>query len=331
MTIRDSWILFKEALRPMIYQNPFFNGSELTKEVVSSLKLKGVQRIFHGNPNTLVIITKEQIIRVPLDEFSLQRCQNNKHILNELKNTDIASFIPKFIEKGSINDSTYFIESKLPGRAIDLPISKMDYIVEKASDFITQFHKGTSKEIVIDDIAFNKLVSCDLVCLASFLNPEYVNKLHRIERKFKNQLLGKKLKTVWFHGDFKIENVLFDIKEWEITGVIDWDLSKHQGLPLLDIIYLLIYKESVMTRKHISSVMEKRYLRCRFNSFEEEVITKYLKIIGLDSSLTHTLMALFWMNHLSQRCRFGLMFNSKNKTDWLQNNVYNIFSLLLRK
>jgi len=328
MTIRDNWILLKEKVRLRVYQNPFFNGSELSKEVIKSFKLKGVQRVFHGNPDALVILTREQIIKIPLGDFSLQRCQNNKQILNELKNTSIASFVPKFLEEGTINDQAYFIESKLPGIAIDVSISKMDYMVEKAADFITQFHKKTAKEVLVNETVFKNLVSCDFELLCSFLTSEYSDKLKQVESNLKGQLIGKKLKTVWFHGDYKIENVLFDTKTWEISGLIDWDLSIQQGLPLLDVLYLLLYKESLFTRAPIIEILKKR-INSGFNKDEIIIMQNYKNALAINDDGFSSLLCLFWINHIVKRFQSIFVYKSQDRAQWIQLNVNAVIDAFL--
>lgn len=324
----DRWRIIKDTIKNKLKRRLFCHDSAIIDKIIRHNNIKGSYSIVHGNPNTIIIISDTLVVRIPMDPLGEARCNLGKMMLQNLENTSIAAYTPKFLNKEVADNYRVYYESRMPGYSIDIPLRKMDWLVKKAADLIGGFHKVTSKEIRIDDDNYGRLIGHDFRVLKKFLPEDWHNLLGRVEKKIYRQVIGKVIKTVWSHGDFKIENVLFDIRKWEITGIIDWDLSKRQGLPLLDIIYLLIYKESLMTRKHITSILEGRYLGCRFNSFEEAVITEYLKVIDLDDSLIRPLMVLFWMNHLSQRCRCGLMLNLKNKTAWLQDNGYNIFSLI---
>lgn len=329
MTIRDKWILFKETVRPRILHHPAFNQALLPKKFVSSLKLKGIERIFRGNPNTITIITGDRVVRIPIDEFSVQRCRNNKEILMALQKTAIKNYTPEFLEEGNIQERSYFIESRLPGVAIDVPISRVDYLVEKAADFIAQWHRETTQEIELNEENFKNIVSCEIEALSLLLNSENQDKLRHIERKLKKQLLGRRLKTVWSHGDYKLENVLFNMNSWAITGVIDWDLSNRAGLPLLDILYLLLYKSALMERQTVNQLLLTKYLALRFDDRERGMLQKYSEMIGLAIEDMQPLLILFWLHHIAKRSRQAMMDYSSGREKWFTDNIYKVLDLIL--
>jgi hypothetical protein len=101
MTLNDSWMLLKETIKSSMFQNPFLNRSIFVKDIIKDLKIKKVKRVFKGKPNCLIVITRDQVIRIPLDELSVARCQNNKEILMILSATPFAEFVPKFLLRRS--------------------------------------------------------------------------------------------------------------------------------------------------------------------------------------------------------------------------------------
>lgn len=50
----------------------------------------------------------------------------------------------------------------------------------------------------------------------------------------------ERIPVVVCHGDLHLDNVLFSPTDKRLTGVVDWDLGEMRGLPLTDLVYLLL-------------------------------------------------------------------------------------------
>lgn len=306
-TIKDNLMLWRGSVRAWIQNNYRIDKFPIAEGIIKHLNLKNVERVFFGRPNTLILISTYEVTRIPLDRLSIVRCRLNYLMLKKLTGTNIASYAPKALGAGKFGKWPYYSESRLAGVAIDLPVSRMDEMVAKAADFITKFHKETARGIVINEINFKRLFGRDFARLMPYLNDEYRAKLARIEEMLKRQLMGKPFKTVWFHGDYKIENVLFDTNNWKIKGIIDWDLSRIQGLPLLDIFYLLIYGDYTMSKENVTNIFQSRLLDMNLSDKEIEFINSYLQIMGLSKAFLKPILIMFWINHVSQRYRQQLI------------------------
>lgn len=306
-TIRDNIMLTKDALKTRIFASP---RPPIATALIDHLKLKRVERVINGKPNTLIVLTKDVVVKMPMDEQSRARCRTNDEMLRALTKTSITSFVPKALDVGSFDWREYFVESRMAGVGIDLPVSNMDEMVAKAADFITKFHQETARDIVIDESGYTNHLGGCFDILYPNINDEYKYKLKRIEDFLRKALLGKPLKTVWFHGDYKIENVLFDAKKWEISGLIDWDLSSREGLPLLDIFYLMAYRHT-LNKKSVLQVFAEWFFGQNFTKSEIGIINRYCHAIGGSGDL-RLLLVVFWAHHVAQRYRARL--TGKNVT-----------------
>lgn len=297
-TLKDNLMLAKESLKSRLVTTP---RPELADRLIKHLGLRNVERVISGKPNTLIILTKDVVVKMPLDRESEGRCSVNNEMLKSLISTSITVFVPQSLDAGIFEEKKYYIESRLPGSAIDLPLSNIDEMVGKAADFIMRFHRETAKDIVIDRSSFKHLFGHYFDRLYPYLNDEYKTKLLKIESRIKGELIGESFKIVWFHGDYKAENVLFDTKSWEIRGVIDWDLSKIEGLPLLDILYLLFYRQYTLTKRSVADVLKDMFSGTSFEDAEEKIIRKYCSAIGINSDFRQSLLIMFWIHHVSVR------------------------------
>ena len=326
-TIKDNLLLKKESLKSRLFSS---YKSPLADRLIRHLGLKDVERVIHGKPDALIVLTKDSVIRMPLDRLSAVRCRVNSRALKALMRTSIAEFVPDVLEGGIFEGRLYYREERLSGVAIDLPLSKMDEMVVKAADFITKFHQETARDIVINDANFKRLFGREFTRLYPYLNDDYREKLARIEDKVKKAVIGKPLKTVWFHGDYKIENVLFDTKTWQIKGIIDWDLSRKVGLPLLDIFYLLAYKET-LAKKSVVDVFTERFSKQDFTAFEKEIIEKHITSLAISTEFIEPLVVMFWINHVGLRYGIRPVEDKPAKSEWINKNVYDVINVILAR
>ena len=127
----------------------------IAKSIIKHLGLQCINNLIIAKPGTTLVIADKVVIRLPHDEVNIKRCHINKEILNKLKNTGIASsVVPRFLSEGEYKGQAYFCESRISGSAIDIPISKIDHMVNKAGDFIFRDEVRSERKGDGDLIAF---------------------------------------------------------------------------------------------------------------------------------------------------------------------------------
>lgn len=329
-TVKDTLLLMKDSARSQFLTRPKLNRTPLVEEIIRHLGIRSVKRVIVKESTTL-IITSTMIVRVPRDKVSVERCEVNKEMLESLVDTKIASSVPLFLYKGHVGSQAYYCEERLSGYAIDIPISKMNKLVMKAAEFLTSFHKETAKAVTIDEKNFKTLFANEFDRLLSHIDNEYISKVEELKAIIKKKMISRCFKTVWAHGDYNIENALFDTKAWHLQGVIDWDLAQKEGLPLIDIIYLLLYKNSLLTKKSMAKTFKERFLERNFAYQEKVLIHKYLNSIAILEEFLDPLLIMFWVNHVSKRYHDHLVKCSTRNTAWMRENVYDVIDMILEK
>ncbi|MFA6216039.1 MAG: aminoglycoside phosphotransferase family protein [Candidatus Omnitrophota bacterium] len=331
LSIADNWMIFKDVLKKSVVDFWTINKYPEVSEAIKLLGLKNVKKVIKGCPDAVLIVTEDKVVRIPNDELSLLRCRNNRSILEGLANTSIAGFVPKFLSEEKLQDRWCFSETRLFGFSLAVPVSLIDEFIVQASDFLLSFQKETAKEIRVDNGNFEKLAGADFERLAFYLDESQKKDLKKIKDNVQKQLSGRLIKTVWMHGDYKIENILFDAKSRKIKGVIDWDLSNKEVLPLLDIFFLLIYKHKLVTGESVAKSLTDRYLKGNFTSWEQQIIKAHLDVLGLPGDLVKPMMVLFWLDHVLHRYRQIFLMDASDKKDWLNNNVVGIIDAIKGK
>jgi aminoglycoside phosphotransferase (APT) family kinase protein len=318
-TGRDAGSTFREAVRAILQKSAVMRGLHPAYAVVASRDdapaetwipglareagLHGLRRCLMGHPDTLLLVGDDAIVRVPLNALSRVRCRQNARMLRRLQRTGIAGLVPALLRAGRHRDQEFYCESRIRGIAVDDPVPGMDGLVRQAAVFITEFHRATARDIVLDDRNFRRLVDRDCRRLAACLDADGRAALTAVRSVLAAAVAGRPFMTVWSHGDFKVENVLFGADRKSIAGVIDWDLARAAGMPLLDVLYLLLYKDSLMTGAGVFEIFRSRFLRGRYSASEREIIDAYLRRLGLTQTWVRPLQIMFVINHYACRLR----------------------------
>ncbi len=203
-------------------------------------------RVYVGTANTLVGKLPGRIVRVPLDSEALSRCCNNYETLQALPPISPVA-IPTPSLPGRFGNLMYFEESKLPGYEPTEKKNgprKSDLIAIQAFRYLLHLHTATSRKVILDEILFENLVGIPLKNLIGYCQGADKDTFSNIAVMLKKRLMGKETVLVRTHGDFKRTNLLVNETE-EVVGVIDWDLSRKAGFPLMDLLWYLSYEMSL--------------------------------------------------------------------------------------
>lgn len=297
--------------------------------LANGFKNENIFEIIAGNPNTAVIIAKTQVIRVPLDTLSKIRCKINRLNLLRMQDSAFNTYVPRILKEASLGGYRCYSETKHHGLIVDRPIKKLAFLTREAVEYITKFHAQTACGIVIDTPHFQRLFSREFSRLTPHLEAPYQQKLKAIKELLQSNLMNAPFKTVWQHGDYKIENIFFAPGSLRLKTVIDWDLARREGLPLLDALYLLIYADNLKTKEWISTIFRERFLKENFKHVEKEAINAYMSALGIPMRYVRPLMVMFWITHIASRYGKLLQDESEQKEKFMSENVYRTIDSIL--
>lgn len=247
----------------------------------------------------------EKIVVLPLNLTTLERRRHEARILEALhhKNLHISSLIPKFYLEGNLYRQVYLVQEEMPGVSIDAPVPLLNEITWRAVQVLIDFHVDTANETTLGDDLFYKLFSKPLHRIIDKLGPCATTLINSIENILREQLWEKRIKTVWLHGDFKIENVLINSKSLEVCGIIDWDLSQEEGFPLLDLLYLITYNRVIREKKAVEDIFLDTIIQKNFSEFEKHIFEAYIHLVGLEPNFIDILITMFWVYHIAYRIK----------------------------
>lgn len=296
-----------------------------------------VKQYLIRNYNSLILLVKPQnsrkgiIIRFPLDSYLFNRSRQNATILqklNERKN-HLPIQVPNHIFEGKYQSQPYFVETMLDGVSFDPTTFSMRSnikLFKKAAQILTDFHNNTSQEYNIDETIFSELFEKPFAKLIAISGNEYVEDIEHIKHYLRNSMLKKKLKLVWMHGDFIAENILIKPRTLDISGLIDWDLSKKNALPLVDILCFIISNYALLDRKRWNQLFIGNILPLKLTDCQAEIFYEYMKKISIPQDMGLPLSIMFWIHHVLYRCAPEMKLNKK----WFDENVVKVLRVIKR-
>ncbi|WNM57924.1 aminoglycoside phosphotransferase family protein [Candidatus Nitrospira allomarina] len=197
-----------------------------------------------GTASSLVGKLPDRIVRFPLGQGALTRCRNNYETLQALQGISPVP-IPAASYTGSFGSLMYFEESKLPGfepTGEQKRAWRSDKITAQASRYLLQLHAGTAQRVILDDVLFEKLVNVPFADFMTYCKGTDKVVFTNVKTLVKKRLMGKETLLVQTHGDFKRTNLLVN-ETGKVIGLIDWDLSRKMGFPLMDLLWFLGYEK----------------------------------------------------------------------------------------
>lgn len=269
-----------------------------------------MDRLLVTNPNAVILMaggkTPEErmvVIRIPLDEVSVTRCQANRQALIETRKLGgwMSSKVPEFFAEGQVQGQPYFVEECLQGRIIvdwDVQVPRH---TEKSVEALLELHCRTAVKTKIDESVFEASVVPGIDRLKPLLTVQQMELLQPIADYLKKNFMGREIPLVRTHGDYKIENIIFNEKGTEFIGVIDWDLSRAQGLPGLDLIHLLTYNRILRDQTHYGAVVSEILFRSHWDPTEISQVKHYMEQMEIEDFLCLPLCLAYWLDHVAYR------------------------------
>lgn len=256
-------------------------------------------------------------IKLPLVPFAGARLTKQSDMLRylqlheNLRRFDSASMpfapslqkvFPRILAQGEFEKQSYFLESRVKGA----PLSRLfmpNEVFRKICDVLfsfwheVQFRCGAFVDI--DGNKFAQLFQQPLANLIAWAQPprQYDKGLRRLEDYFDKQFSGQRLFLGLVHGDFSTKNILANPKNFELSGIIDWDIAARQSLPFLDVLHFFVRLDSSSFREAPPQIAM-RLIQPNAQAFHWPYVEKAMKNFGFDAKLLPAAVAYYWVQRL---------------------------------
>lgn len=182
---------------------------------------------------------------LPGDPLTVERRRTEFALLDRLSRAglDIAALLPGSREEIRFRNRPAFSMQAFDGVTVDLPVPGITGLFDSAFDVLARFNEQSLRTAPLQD-GLQEDVIDRAARAAQARYPAASVELARLHQAVRASVCdGRPRAIVWSHGDFKLENLVFDRRTRAVQAVIDWELASEAGLPMVDLLYLIGYRE----------------------------------------------------------------------------------------
>lgn len=197
-------------------------------------------------------------VKLPLVPFAEARLRNQCELLSYLLGQEVRrrfeslpqpahpqKIFPEIFGQGEFEKQAYFLESRLEGAPLSrlqVPRTVFPKICSTLFSFWLQVQACCGESVHIDRGKFQQLFQQPLSRLAEWAQPPqpYQDILLKLEDFFAGHFSEQRIYLGLVHGDFSPKNILANPKNFELSGIIDWDIAARQSIPLLDVLHFFV-------------------------------------------------------------------------------------------
>lgn len=207
------------------------------------------------------------VVKLPQTEIAVLGLRRQQRALAALhadqRLGEWRSLLPAPLTCGEIDGQAYVVERMLPGREARRVLRNPEArarMQAAAAAAIAQLHRRTAALVPVDAPLLESWVDEPLSAVRRLTATlpaaaAHDKALDRLAVELYDALAGRTLSLSTVHGDFTPGNILVTPDGARVTGIIDWDRTVPDGIPLLDMLLLLLSVRAHVQRRDVGEVV----------------------------------------------------------------------------
>jgi O-antigen/teichoic acid export membrane protein len=269
--------------------------------------------------------TPKAALKLPKTQYAAASLRQATSVLTSLHGDprlgEWSALLPRILAQGEIAGQPYVVEQMLPGveasRLFSDP-AHCQQIQATAAAAIGEFHCRTAVSAVVDAKMLKHWIDepLHLIRRVNATLPNAARNLEAIDRlaiELRQALAGRTLSLSWIHGDFGPGNILVTPDGSRLTGVVDWELSRPDEPPFLDLLQLLIATRMLVQRREMGSIVKELLNDTAWTPHERALLDAAQAELPGDKIDTRTLALLCWLRHVAS----NLTKSTRYAASWL--------------
>lgn len=213
-------------------------------------------------------------------------------------------YIPRPLGAGVLDGWTYAVEEALPGRPACTggrpPVP--GEILLPAATLISELHARSAASVVVESTLLDRWTRSTLNRLRQLdlriSGPALDAALSQTSDDISGALLGHPVSVSWTHGDYWCGNVLVAGNDSAITGIMDWDAADPGGLPVVDLMHLLLTTRSLAQGVDIGVVVRALLAGERWSAADRQVLAAGRWAQSTVDPTGRAIVLVTWLSHI---------------------------------
>jgi hypothetical protein len=276
-------------------------------------------------------------VKLPLVPFAETRLRKQYDMLCHLHRQEVwprfeppltlappQKLFPKILDHGDFEGQAYFLESRVKG----VPLSRLQVPREafrKVCDTLFllwhQVQSCSGAPVHLDRGSFAQLFQQPLSRLAEWAQPPapYQEILRKLEDFFAGAFGEQRVYLGLVHGDFSTKNILADPQNFELSGIIDWDMATLLSIPLLDVLHFFVRLDPGSFREAPAKIAM-RLIKPDAQALHWPYLQGAMTKFGYEEKALPAAVAYYWV----QRLQVYLDSPKNLDTQFMQRHFYEI-------
>ena len=225
--------------------------------------------------------------------------------------------VPEVLDHGTRDGCRYLVERALPGvdgRALVRGASTASAL-RATADAMADLYGASSREVVVDARFVRGVLDDRVETIRRACGADAGDRIGELRVELAAGLLGRRVAAGRVHGDLWLGNVLFDPAARTLTGVVDWEGSRADDLPAVDITHLVLATRCAERGRDIARVVGALLDGDeQLHAHEYALIEPHLR----DDLAVRELVLLAWLQHVAQRLTQSTL---HHRGRWVRRNV----------
>ncbi|HWL64123.1 MAG TPA: class I SAM-dependent methyltransferase [Steroidobacteraceae bacterium] len=244
---------------------------------------------------------------LPGDLLTVERRRTEFGILDRLSRAglDIARLVPGFREEILFRGRPAFSMQAFDGVTVDLPVPHMSRLFDAAFEVLVRFNEQSLRMAPLGNGLLEDAV--DRAARAAVARyPAASATLSGLRQTLLDSVSdGQPRAIVWSHGDFKLENLVFDRRTRAVQAVIDWELACEAGLPMVDLLYLIGYREITLGSSDDILEVLSRGMPHAWSPMAAQYVRNYMARFHMTARHAWESLAAMFLHHIGLRYAYG--------------------------
>jgi len=254
------------------------------------------------------------VLKLPRTEPAAASLRREKQVLRSLQQ-DVrlggwSGLLPTVLASGEVAGRPYLVQKAISGAQGATLLARGAPAAElllAATSAIGDLHRHTATPRIVDESLLEHVLGTPVEEVRSAMpklrEGARAAAVDHIERDVTASLAGRTVPVGWIHGDFAPTNILFSEEGTTVSGVVDWELATPAGLPLLDVLQLLISTRMLLGSCELGDVVAGLLEGDGWGPEEAAVLAAAASGLPGEPLELRPLLLLCWLDHVRGNLR----------------------------